>query len=33
LIRPRYKVTEKKKRKIEFDQEYFRKWEEKYIKH
>ena len=33
LLRPRYKVAEKKKEKIEFDEKYFREWEEKYIKH
>jgi membrane associated rhomboid family serine protease len=32
-IRPRYKVAEKKKEKIKIDEEYFRRWEEKYMKH
>ncbi|MBS3055005.1 MAG: rhomboid family intramembrane serine protease [Candidatus Aenigmarchaeota archaeon] len=33
LIRPRYKVAEKKKEKIKLDEEYFREWEKKYMKH
>ena len=32
-IRPRYKVAERKKEKIKIDEEYFRRWEEKYMKH
>jgi membrane associated rhomboid family serine protease len=32
-LRPRYKVIEKKKEKIKLDKEYFREWEEKYMKH
>ena len=31
LIRPRYKVAEKKKEKIKLDEEYFREWEKKYF--
>ncbi|HKZ45364.1 MAG TPA: rhomboid family intramembrane serine protease [archaeon] len=30
--RKKYKITEKKKEKIKIDEEYFREWEEKYMK-
>lgn len=33
LIRPMYKVTEKKEKKIKLDEKYFREWEERYMKH
>jgi len=32
-LRPRYKLAEKKKEKIKLDKEYFREWEEEYMKH
>jgi len=32
-LRPRYKLAEKKKEKIKLDKEYFREWQEKYMKH
>jgi len=32
-VRPRYKLIDKKEEEIKLDEEYFRKWEEKYMKH